>query len=367
MSDKKRGGLDYTPRAFPGARAPDGPAPDLEARLAELGLVDRSEGNESQPSAKADASPGVSPGTKKRASLDYTPRAFPGARAPDGPAPGLEAQLAKMGLIAPDEPHSAKADVRHDAKRDTRYDASDAGSALPPSRKERPAAPVTAARPSSTPAPVVHRERAATPTPPSRQSAAMPTTPPPAAPYEWPAEPSPAPARASRPAPEQPHQTERAAPPPPQPTYIVQPFASTPQPVYVVQPPASVSAQAEAEPTPPTWTTARSLPKVPPEAVPRPLPTASAPVNRAASRDSNADAKPDAKPQARKTRNIERLKTLPEKEERVRVSVRLVASVDAKLNELAHLRGLDRNTAVSVAIVQDWVACFGLQARSERR
>jgi hypothetical protein len=41
--------------------------------------------------------------------------------------------------------------------------------------------------------------------------------------------------------------------------------------------------------------------------------------------------------------------------------------MDAKLNELAHLRGLDRNTAVSVAIVQDWVACFGLQARSERR
>jgi hypothetical protein len=45
----------------------------------------------------------------------------------------------------------------------------------------------------------------------------------------------------------------------------------------------------------------------------------------------------------------------------------LVASVDQKLDDLAHLRGLDRNTAISIAIAQDWIACFGLQARQEVR
>ena len=53
--------------------------------------------------------------------------------------------------------------------------------------------------------------------------------------------------------------------------------------------------------------------------------------------------------------------------ERVRISLRLVASVDQKLDDLAHLRGLDRNTAISIAIAQDWIACFGLQARQEVR
>jgi len=31
--------LDYTARAFPGARSPDGPAPDLEEKLRKLGLI----------------------------------------------------------------------------------------------------------------------------------------------------------------------------------------------------------------------------------------------------------------------------------------------------------------------------------------
>ena len=53
--------------------------------------------------------------------------------------------------------------------------------------------------------------------------------------------------------------------------------------------------------------------------------------------------------------------------ERVRISLRLVASVDQKLDDLAHLRGLDRNTAISVAIAQNWIACFGLQSRQEVR
>lgn len=54
-----------------------------------------------------------------------------------------------------------------------------------------------------------------------------------------------------------------------------------------------------------------------------------------------------------------RLLTLRDKEARVRVSVRLDTTVDEKLDQLAKLRGLDRNTAISVAIVQDWLACVG--------
>ena len=45
--------------------------------------------------------------------------------------------------------------------------------------------------------------------------------------------------------------------------------------------------------------------------------------------------------------------------ERVRMSLRLEPSVDQQLDDLARLRGLDRNTAVGVAIAQDWIACFG--------
>lgn len=87
----------------------------------------------------------------------------------------------------------------------------------------------------------------------------------------------------------------------------------------------------------------------------------------ASSCDGTAPATPAPKPAARVTRNVARLEKLPDKEARVRLSVRLVASVDEKLNDLAHLRGLDRNTAVSVAIVQDWVEYFGLQAKQATR
>ena len=38
-SEECLGALDYTPQAFPGARAPDGPAPDVADRLARLGLL----------------------------------------------------------------------------------------------------------------------------------------------------------------------------------------------------------------------------------------------------------------------------------------------------------------------------------------
>ncbi|MFO0575759.1 MAG: hypothetical protein U1A78_17315 [Polyangia bacterium] len=75
------------------------------------------------------------------------------------------------------------------------------------------------------------------------------------------------------------------------------------------------------------------------------------------------DIRPAAKRASRAAKGKDRLKQLPEKETRIRRSVRLAGTVDAKLQELAHLRGLDLNTAVGVAIVQDWMACFNLKGR----
>ena len=106
---------------------------------------------------------------------------------------------------------------------------------------------------------------------------------------------------------------------------------------------------------------------MPPEAAPRPLPPVADPTRPVPSRDITAAAPPAPQPVTRVARNVARLKKLPDKEERVRLSVRLVASVDEKLDELAHVRGLDRNTAVSVAIVQDWGECCGFQAKQARR
>lgn len=50
--------LDYTARAFPGARAPDGPAPDLEEKLRKLGLIQSDAGEDAE--AIMDASKGGS-------------------------------------------------------------------------------------------------------------------------------------------------------------------------------------------------------------------------------------------------------------------------------------------------------------------
>lgn len=48
---RARKGLDYTPRAFPGARElPDGPPPDVEQKLAKLGLLADSDDSEDEPS-----------------------------------------------------------------------------------------------------------------------------------------------------------------------------------------------------------------------------------------------------------------------------------------------------------------------------
>lgn len=376
MSDRKKGGgLDYTPRAFPGARAPDGPAPGLEDKLATLGLVDRADAQEPRVDARADVNPGVNPGTKKRGSLDYTPRAFPGARAPDGPAPDLEDRLVAMGLAERTDAH----DVRPDARHDTSY-----APPQPSARRERPAAPPAAASPIPTPTPAPRRERVEAPAPPVRAAAPVSSTqastdyreraPAPRAPvYAEPpmsepprrservVPPEPEPRRLAEsvpaPQPEAPRRTERAASPS-TPVAASPAFTATPQPVYVVPAPGSVAASGSSQP-PQTLTAASPLPLVPPEAVPRPLPSDA----EATRHDLTAAAKSAPKPPTRAARNVARLKKLPDKEERVRLSVRLVASVDEKLNDLAHLRGLDRNTAVSVSIVQDWVECFGLQAK----
>lgn len=371
MSERKKGGgLDYTPRAFPGARAPDGPAPDLEDKLAELGLVDRVN---TEPSADASAGVNhdVNPGTKKRPSLDYTPRAFPGARAPDGPAPDLEDRLVAMGLAERTKTPNARPDVRHDA--------SDVPP-QPPARRARPVAPPPAEPLHSRRERVTGREQQArspepTQTPPPtsayRERDVMPSAPvfePPPAPEPGrrreqvlPTDPIRRSERVSPPAPAAPRRTERAAPSR-APAATPPIFSASPQPVYVVPAPDSVAAPAHIQQEQ-TLTAASPLPTVPPEAAPRPLPLATEPVPPASSRELGAPAKAVPKTMTRAARNAERLKSLPDKEERVRLSVRLVASVDEKLNDLAHLRGLDRNTAISVAIVQDWVACFGFKAR----
>ena len=75
---------------------------------------------------------------------------------------------------------------------------------------------------------------------------------------------------------------------------------------------------------------------------------------------SEEDQKPqDDTLERRQFRKHLRRLRLNEKEERVRISLRLVPTVDEKLGQLSELRGLDRNTAISVAIAQDWIACFG--------
>lgn len=161
--------------------------------------------------------------------------------------------------------------------------------------------------------------------------------------------------------PEPPRRTERAVAPEPAPTRPERaapssaPATPQPHPVYVVPPPASATVAA----LPPSTAAAPTLPPVPKEAEPRPLPVATTSATLTLSRDTKAVTKPA-------TSGI-RLRSLPDKEDRVRISLRLVPSVDQKLDDMAHLRGLDRNTAISVAIAQDWVACFGLQARQVAR
>ncbi len=343
MSQRKRGGLDYTPRAFPGARKPDGPAPGLEDELVKMGLAEP----QTKEKVRVDVSPGVkagaTPGTRKRGSLDYTPQAFPGARDPDGPAPGLEEKLIQMGLAEREEHRQPRPNVRHDA-RETQPP--------PPTQRQRTASP---------PPP-----RAPTPAPARRERDL---------PSEW-----------SPPADDGPDLSARStrvqSPPSPASGPRSRPVSATPQPVYVVPPPRDVDTDAiqgllqphevraapslPLVPPEPAPRPAPFLPPVPPEPAPRPAPvfadTLPPPVNASL----GAAHKPAPRPPTRAARRIEQLKRQPDKEDRTRLSLRLVSSVDAKLNDLAHLRGLDRNTAVSVAIVQDWVGCFGMGSGNGR-
>lgn len=332
MSERKREGLDYTPRAFPGARAPDGPAPDLGEKLAKLGVIEESETMESRASNESAVSPvEARPGARKRGGLDYTPQAFPGARDPDGPAPDLQDRLASMGLIS--EQPDYRPDIRPDARPDVRPDASAPARSV---RSDPPAAP----RPP-------HKEPPAAPRPaPHRPSTAP--APSPRAPAQAPAR---EPARAS-------------APPPPRSEWTAPPAAKTsfleasPPPAYVAPPPAPVSPEARPDPPP----TPSRLPRVPPEPVPRPAPGTAESPHPEERRSRTASAAPAApRSAAGPARGPVRVRRLADKEERTRLSVRLASTVDAKLTDLSHLRGLDRNTAISVAIVQDWVACFGIQ------
>ena len=321
MSERKRGGLDYTPRAFPGSRDPDGPAPDMEAKLAELGLLEGAEPVEVRPrNVRADAGAERKPVTKKRAALEYTPQAFPGSRDPDGPAPGMEERLIKSGWAQASETRDAQPGARPEAR----------PAPPPPARREQHVAPPPASNRSASdsaraPAQTSSREPAGTP-PPSR--------------------------------------SERTAPPASLPRAQRPKFAATPEPVYF-QPSLDVPRSDElAELAPEQSVSVPRLPRVPPELVPRPAPVVSE------SRDHEPDpgipatiSKPATKREPRAVRGPVRIRPLADKEARARISVRLVSAIDEKLDDLAHLRGLDRNTAVSVAIVQDWVACFGLQAR----
>jgi len=263
------GGLDYTPRAFPGARAPDGPAPDLEAKLANLGLADDDESDAAKSEAQTETPRSHRPPVHKSDPLDYTPRPFAGARAPDGPAPDLEERLIRMGL----------AEGRVSA-------------ALPSGKRPR-------------------RRLSVAPRPPSDVSRAGSTL-----------------------------------------------LAG------------KIAARLSARDGGPGnaaslrgvgWgsaaTVANSPSPVPPEAAPRPLspsasnaPAAGSPVQVAGTAPAGLRAR---------VRAGVRSARFHRPEERARMSLRLEPSVDQKLDELASLRGLDRNTAVSVAIAQDWIACFG--------
>lgn len=271
MSERKKGGgLDYTPRAFPGARAPDGPAADLEEKLANLGLVDDGNAEAKKSDTRRDESSGRRPGAKRPDPLDYTPRAFSGARAPDGPAPDLEARLMRMGLA---EGRTPQKDPR-------------------PSRRNRSEAPDFPLRTKQ----------------PRASSSAGPTQ-----------------LRDKR----------------------------SPRVETAIRPSDTRSPQSSSGASPP-------LRPVPPEAAPRPLPvTATDAPPSAPPAELVRVASVGVKSAVRAARSGNRPRRSRPPGDRVRMSLRLEPSVDQQLEDLTRLRGLDRNTAVGVAIAQDWIACFG--------
>lgn len=75
-------------------------APDAGAAQATVGAAEEQRRTLAQAQEANPRSRGPS------AILDYTPRAFPACRAPDGPAPTLEARLARLNLIQKQEPEA---------------------------------------------------------------------------------------------------------------------------------------------------------------------------------------------------------------------------------------------------------------------
>lgn len=355
MSDKKKRGLDYTPQAFPGARAPDGPAPGLEESLAEMGMLESAKARDEH----AGKSPNRVPEGKKKGGLDYTPQAFPGARAPDGPAPDLEQRLAQLG-VTEHTASPAQSSIRSAEPRT----APPPGSALQREPAVAEASHRAAAVPPSIP-------KAAVPVPPKPDERAGTSLTPPAARTQ-----SVPPPMATLPSPKP---TNYVAPPQ---SYVsslpaVPVVQSQQQAVPPTPPPPHTSAGASREPV-------SKLPPVPKEAVPKPLPfTIAAPqlptiaketippppspvVTTARATQPSKEPKSVGTQSRSAMRQAERLRRLEDKDERVRLSLRLMPTVDAKLDELASLRALDRNTAISVAIVQDWMACFGTPTKPPR-
>ncbi len=74
-----------------------------------------------QHSQSASCACGAKPAPKRELALDYTPRAFPGARAPDGPAPELEDRLVKMGLAEPSEKPIDSAGTQDDEREEAKF------------------------------------------------------------------------------------------------------------------------------------------------------------------------------------------------------------------------------------------------------
>jgi hypothetical protein len=295
MGDRKKSrGLDYTPKAFPGARAPDGPASDLEEKLAHIGLLESADKTAPAAEYRRGSDADSPQGRKKGTPLDYTPRAFHGARAPDGLAADAEARLVQMGIA---EPITEKEVGKH-RYRDTRP---------PPSSVARSGR--LAGSPISSSASRVRDEeydRAA-----GTRSAL--------------------------------HSSRSSG---------IQMSRERVERAPEISPSRERTSPLETR-------SASPLPRVPPEAEPRPLPAVVEQTTASLVPAESAGVGRAARPPARASRPSDRLRRLPVREDRVRLSVRLAASVDEKLDDLAQLRGLDRNTAVSVAIVQDWVACFG--------
>ena len=363
MSERKRGGLDYTPRAFPGARDPDGPAPGMEDKLAKLGLLEGAETIEVRGRVgRVDAAAESKPVTKKRAELEYTPRAFPGARDPDGPAAGMEDRLIQIGLVERTEAQATQPSARPEAR-----------PAPPPARREQPAAPpptsnFSAPAPARSPSQIPPREPSHSnrTAPPASSSSAQTSFTTSRAFDEIFADELAAAAAVYSPSVDAPR-LPRVPPervPRPAPVVAEDQAVDAPRlprvPPERVPRPAPVVAEDRAVDAPPA-------PRVQPERAPRPAPVVAEARDHDPGLGSPKTGKPKSKPAPRAARGPVRIRPLADKEERTRLSLRLAAAVDEKLDDLAHLRGLDRNTAVSIAIVQDWVACFGLQARQAGR